>query len=64
MVEIAKGLVKSLVIVTERLRGVDVKGSSIILGESLKVDFLAVESSLMVFELVHYKGGRFCAGKE
>ena len=53
MVEIAKSLVKSLVIVPERLRRVDVKGSSIILGESLKVDFLAVESSLMVFELVH-----------
>ena len=53
MVEVAECLIKSLLIVPERLGRVDVKRGSMILGESLKVDSLAVESSLMIFELMH-----------
>ena len=64
MIKIAKGFVEALVVIPKRLRGVDVQGSSVISGESLEVDFLAVKNPLMILELVHGEDRQICLQKE
>lgn len=63
VVELTKGLVKSLIIFPESLGRVDIERSSVVLGESLEIHSLAVKSALMIFELVHGKGSEIVPGR-